>query len=90
MIVTHDVYSETNPAFCTYALAAFTAAFITVNEYGPELPVAYLSLPVALSGDVADSFKGTNKNTGLLEWLERNPYIRNRSRGSLNAPYYDS
>lgn len=76
MRVAHDVFSETNPAFCAYALVSFTAAFITVNDHGPELPVAYLSLPVALSGDLNGSFDGTNKNTGLLEWLERNPYIQ--------------
>ncbi len=74
--VAHDVFSETNPAFCAYVLADFIAAFITVNKLGPELPVAYLSLPVALSGDLGASFERTNKNTGLLEWLERNPNIQ--------------
>jgi len=72
----HDVFSETNPAFCAYALVWFTAAFLTVNDHGPELPVAYLSLPVALSGDLGGSFGGSNKNTGLLEWLERSPQIQ--------------
>ncbi|MFO0641541.1 MAG: three component ABC system middle component [Polyangiaceae bacterium] len=76
MTVSHDVFSETNPAFCAYALLGFVTAFVAVNEQGPEVPVAYLSLPVALSGDLGDSFGGTNKNTGLLEWLERNPNVR--------------
>jgi len=88
MIVAHDVYSETNPAFCAYAIVAFTAAFIAVNNHGPELPVVYLSLPVALSGDLGHSFEGTNKNTGLLEWLERNPCIQigltDRLNGSMS------
>ncbi len=88
MIVAHDVYSETNPAFCAYAIVAFTAAFITVNNHGPELPVVYLSVPVALSGDLGHSFKGTNRNTGLLEWLERNPCIQiglsDRLNGSMS------
>ncbi|WP_437277194.1 three component ABC system middle component [Sorangium sp. So ce375] len=87
MIVAHDVFSETNPAFCAYALVGFTEAFMTVNDDGPELPVAYLSLPVALSGDLRDSFERTNKNTGLLEWLERNPQIQiglaDRVNGSM-------
>ncbi len=76
MRVAHDVYSETNPAFCAYALVGFTAAYASANENGPELPVAYLSLPIALSGDLCVSFEGTNKNTGLLEWLERSPHIQ--------------
>ncbi len=88
MIVAHDVYSETNPAFCAYAIVTFTAAFITVSNHGPELPVVYLSVPVALSGDLGHSFEGTNKNTGLLEWLERNPCIQiglaDRLNGSMS------
>lgn len=76
MRVSHDVFSETNPAFCAYALNGFTAAFIAVNEHGPELPIVYLALPIALSGDLGDTFGGTNKNTGLLEWLERSPQIQ--------------
>lgn len=76
MSVSHDVFSEMNPAFCAYALISFAEAFIAVNEHGPEIPVVYLSLPVALSGDLGDCFSGTNKNTGLLEWLERNPQVQ--------------
>ena len=40
------------------------------------MATAYLSIPLALSGDLDDSFKGTNKNTGLLEWRSRNPEIQ--------------
>jgi len=76
MRLAHDVFAEANPAFCAYALINFTAAFITVKHQAPELLVAYLSLPIALSGDLADSFIGTNRNTGLLEWLERNPKVQ--------------
>ncbi|MBK8257627.1 MAG: hypothetical protein IPK82_33775 [Polyangiaceae bacterium] len=76
MKAAHDIFAETNPAFCAYALVGFTAAFLSVNAGGPELPVAYLSLPIALSGDLAGAFSGTNKNTGLLEWLERSPQIQ--------------
>jgi hypothetical protein len=76
MTVSHDVFSETNPAFCTYALVAFTTAYLSVNQEGPEAPLVYLALPLALSGDFTDAFRGTNKNTGLLEWLERNPHVQ--------------
>lgn len=82
--VAHDIFSETNPAFCACVLVYFTAAFVTVNKCGPELPVAYLSLPIALSGDLGVSFERTNRNTGLLEWLERNPNIQIELAERLN------
>lgn len=76
MIVTHDVYSETNPAFCAYAIAAFVAAFNSVKAEGPELVTIYASLPIALSAELESTFEGTNKNTGLIEWLARSPGIQ--------------
>jgi hypothetical protein len=76
MSVAHDIYSETNPAFCAHALVAFTTAFLSVNDKGPEVPVAYLALPIALAGDLGRAFDGTNKNTGLLEWLDRRPQVQ--------------
>jgi hypothetical protein len=76
MSVAHDIYSETNPAFCAHALVAFTIAFLSVNDNGPEVPAAYLALPIALAGDLGHSFDGTNKSTGLLEWLNRQPQVQ--------------
>lgn len=76
MTIAHDIYSETNPAFCACALVAFTKTYLSANARGPEVPIAYLSLPMALSGDLGTSFLGTNKNTGLLEWLERSPQVQ--------------
>lgn len=88
MIFAHDVFSEMNPAFGVYALVGFVTAFTTINEQGPETPVAYLSLPLALSGDLGATFEGTNINTGLLEWLERHPDIQvdlaERLNGSMD------
>lgn len=75
MRIAHDLYAETNPAFCTYALAEFLKAYVSIDATGAELPVVYLVLPLALSGDLAATFEGTNKNTGLLEWLERTPQM---------------
>jgi hypothetical protein len=71
----HDLYAERNPAFCAYALAAFVKSFAEVEPAGTELPVVYVALPIALSGDLAATFGGTNKKTGLLEWLERTPQM---------------
>jgi hypothetical protein len=36
MTVAHDIYAETNPAFCTYALVNFTQSYLSVNANGPE------------------------------------------------------
>lgn len=85
MKVSHDVYAETNPAFCTYVLGAFVSAYLSVNKGGPEIPLAYLSLPLTLSGDLAATFNGTNKNTGLLEWVGRNPNIQVSLGSRTNA-----
>jgi hypothetical protein len=76
MTLAHDTYSETNPAFCAIVLAAFTKAFISINNDGPEVPSVYLALPIALSSDFAMCFEGTNKNTGLLEWMSRRPSVQ--------------
>ncbi|WP_029007242.1 three component ABC system middle component [Azospirillum halopraeferens] len=85
MNVAYDIYSETNPAFCAYALVAFTTAYLSVNPRGPELPTVYLALPVALSGDLGGTFHSTNKNTGLLKWLERSPQIQIGLSERVNA-----
>jgi hypothetical protein len=87
MIIAHDVYSETNPAYCTYALAAFVTAFISIKSDGPEMASAYLSIPIALSGDLSITFSGTNKNTGLLEWLERSPQVQIGLGSRLNESF---
>jgi hypothetical protein len=75
-VIAHDVYAESNPAFGAYVLVAFARAFVEANPEGAELPVAYLALPLALSGDLAASFEKTNRKTGLGEWLERSPQVQ--------------
>ena len=83
--MTHDVYAEVNPAFGTYVLSAFVATYAQVVPEGPEIPTIYLTLPIAMSGDLKDTFGGTNKNTGLLEWLDRNPKIHVGLSDRVNA-----
>lgn len=75
MTAAHDVHAETNPAFCAAVLAKFCEAHHEGHEHDPALPVAYLVLPIALSEDLAETFEGCNKNTGMLVWIERNPSI---------------
>lgn len=82
---THDVYAEINPAFCAAALVEFTKAYMSEHPEGPEAPVAYLALPVALSGELASAFDKTNKRTGLMEWLERSPQVQVGLAERINA-----
>lgn len=76
MIVAHDLYAETNPAFCSYILATFASAYEQEKSSGPEMLLCYAALPIALSGDLEKAFSGTNRLTGLLEWLQRNPVVQ--------------
>lgn len=76
MIVAHDVFAETNPGFCAHALVAFTSAFQEVRPQGPEVPLAYLALPIALSGELASTFEKTNRSTALSTWMDRHPRIQ--------------
>lgn len=85
MTVAHDVFAETNPAFCAYALIGFAAAYASIKDAGPELPLGYVALPIALSGDLAGAFDGTNRKTGLLEWLNRSPQVQVGLAERINA-----
>lgn len=85
MTVAHDVFAETNPAFCASVLAEFTAAYMSLNVAGPQLPSCYIALPIALSGNLAVTFEGTNRNTGLLEWLTRSPQVQVGLATRINA-----
>lgn len=75
MTIAHDIFVETNPAFCAAVLAKFCEAHISYNKIKPTLPVSYLILPIVLSEDLAMTFGKSTKDTGLLVWLERNPKI---------------
>jgi hypothetical protein len=83
--IAHDIFAETNPAFCAAALVGFTKGYMSERFECPQTPLAYLALPVALSGELAGTFEGTNKNTGLLEWLERSPKVQIALAERINA-----
>jgi hypothetical protein len=85
MKIAHDIFAETNPAFCAAVLVEFTKGYMSDRPEGPQTPLAYLALPVALSGDLAGTFGGTNKNTGLQEWLERSPRVQIALAERVNA-----
>ncbi|RFP06416.1 hypothetical protein BGC31_14325 [Komagataeibacter xylinus] len=83
-MIAYDLYAETNPAFGAYLLVSFVRGFARANAKGPELPVAYLALPLAISGDLGATFDRTNRKTGLQEWLERSPQIQVNLAERLN------
>lgn len=75
MIIAHDLFAETNPAFGVFTIVAFCRSFLERSENAPMVALLYLAVPIALSGDVQASFSGTNSRTGLLAWLNRYPEI---------------
>jgi hypothetical protein len=68
----HDVFAEINPALCAAIVAQFTEAHSQAIGVAPAMALPYIALPLALSNDLAGSFDGTTKRTGLVVWLERN------------------
>lgn len=73
MSIAHDIYAETNPAFCACVLSFFVASYKSTRGQNAPLAMAYLALPIVLSDDLSDSFVGTNKKTGLNVWVDRSP-----------------
>ncbi|EFG85405.1 hypothetical protein F1645_13795 [Novacetimonas hansenii] len=76
MNVAYDIFAETNPAFCTFGLVGFCRKYEMASGKSPNLTLAYLALPLALSDDLRTSFDETAVTTGLLAWLNRYPDVR--------------
>lgn len=76
MNIAYDLFAETNPAFGTFGLVGFCQKYEAASRKSPELALAYLALPLALSDDLETSFKETATTTGLLSWLNRYPDVR--------------
>lgn len=85
MKVASDVYAELNPAFCAAVVASFARAYSAVADHGPDLALAYVAVPLALSAQVGLTFSGTNKNTGLREWIERHPEVQVQIAPRINS-----
>lgn len=77
MTTARDVFAETNPAFCCVVFAQFCLAYQQAQpaKRPPTVALIYLVLPIAISEDLALTFKGYNKDTGLTVWLNRNPKV---------------
>lgn len=85
MAIAHDIFAETNPAYCASLLATFVRAYRTRSGSEPDITLCYAALPLALSGDLAPTFGRTNRKTGLLEWLHRSPVIQIRLAARVNG-----
>ena len=77
MTISRDVFAETNPAYCSVVFAQFCLAYQQAQpiERPPAAALIYLILPIAISRDLAPTFEGCNKDTGLAVWLNRNPKV---------------
>lgn len=77
MTTARDVFAETNPAFCCVVFAQFCLAYQQAQpaERPPTAALIYLVAPITISADLAPTFEGCNKDTGLAVWLSRNPKV---------------
>jgi hypothetical protein len=84
-----DVYALTNPAFWALALTQFATGY---EEAGPDdapvpcpYPLLFLPMPLVFSREALSRFEHTNRKTGLLTWLERNPSVRATAASEIIA-----
>ena len=77
MITARDVFAETNPAVCCAVFAQFCSAYQQAQSAAryPTSALIYLIVPIAISEDLASTFEGCNKDTGLAVWLSRSPNV---------------
>jgi hypothetical protein len=88
-----DVYAYTNPAFWSLGLGAFVSGYQQADAdrtpTGCPYPLLFLPMPLAFSREALGRFEGSNRKTGLLSWLERNPSVRATASAEILAakPY---
>jgi hypothetical protein len=71
-----DLFAMTNPAYTSLILYSFVEGFTSIEQAGAEVPLAFLPIPIAMSGSIAQCFAGTNIKTNLLDWVGRNPELQ--------------
>lgn len=76
MIVSYDLYAETNPAFVSFLLYRFVKHYSGDTPHAPHISLTYLAVPMAMSERLEASFASTNTATGFLAWLNRFPESR--------------
>ena len=82
---TTDVYANTNPALCSLILWSFCSANIETTGEGVDQPLVYFPLPLVLSETYVQTFRGTNRRTGLHTWVERNQELHLSLAGDVAA-----
>ena len=70
-----DTFAMSNPALTSILLWRFALSYQNINGSGAPLSLAYIVLPIVMSRQIVDTFKGTNIRTGFLTWLMRNPEL---------------
>jgi len=87
MISSRDVFAETNPAFYCAVISQFCSAYKQAqsSQSPPTIALIYLVVPLAISQDMGPTFDGCNKDTGLPQWLCRNPKITLDLAKKVNA-----
>lgn len=71
-----DIFSSTNPAFCALILFSFCEGYSTEAQSDVPYAMLILPIPIILSGDLFESFNGTNAKTGFFSWVKNNPQIQ--------------
>lgn len=71
----HDIFAETNPAFCALVLAATISAYRQVASVSMPVTLIPLILPIVMSGELDRAFKHTSHATGLSGWISRTPTV---------------
>lgn len=84
-----DVYALTNPAFWALALTQFVIGYQSGDIENKTIqcpyPLLFLPMPLIFSRDALARFEGTNRNTGLVSWLERHPIVRATAASEVRA-----
>lgn len=70
-----DVFAATNPAFLSLVLFSFIEGYNDEASEGLPFPLAVLPIPIIVSGDLDNTFNGTNIKTGFYAWIKQNPVV---------------
>lgn len=70
-----DVFAATNPAFLSLILLSFIEGYNEEAQEGLPFALAILPIPMILSGDLDNTFNGTNIRTGFYAWVKQNPVV---------------
>ncbi|SLJ92896.1 MULTISPECIES: three component ABC system middle component [unclassified Paenibacillus] len=71
-MISTDIYTITNPALGSFVLWSFLQGYDSKNKKGCPYILLFLPLPMVLSENIRNDFRGTNSATGLYTWVSRN------------------